>query len=92
MSPAHGGFLSFPSFVSSLAFGERKSRGWICSLLYFEVVCTTNFFYQGLENQCVRVDKFLKMAPFIHSKRASSKNLDYFQEKLIGAKDAVRVG
>ena len=77
--------VSFPSLASCHRWllERGKAEAGLCALLYFEVVCTTNFFYQGLENQCVRVDKFLKMAPFIHSKRASSKNLDYFQEKLI---------
>ena len=54
--------VSFPSQASCHRWllERGKAETGLCSLLYFEVVCTTNFFYQGLENQCVRVDKFFK--------------------------------
>ncbi len=86
MSPGHGGFLSFPKLRVITGFSREEIRVWTMFSALFRGVCTTKFFTNGLENRYVRVDKFLKMAPFIISKRVSSKNLNYFQEKLIHSK------
>ncbi len=70
-------------WVSSLTFRERKSKFGFLLCALFRVGVHNRFFWPGSRKSICSCGQILKIAPFIHSKRVFSKNLDYFQGRPI---------